>query len=753
MKTITKTLLILASIASVASGQIIKKVDVSDITGLGTAATTAATAYAPSSIQSPQESLASAILFHDDCSGDYQTMSNNGTRAVEPGPGTMTAVVAANSGAVRYERGEVILSIAKSTGNAYAGIHDSARTVSAGLTCIVRLVPSFRAGGAGSNVSVGFSTSSASAGLAGGAFKISQTNGLTVAEIQTSSLSVAGDPGNLIPANGLFREGQEIALAVTHRTLTNQQYWMQGGEMAAFGATIGSDNWIMVSETFADLTGVTVYPSVFMQAYGTCRVRDFKVLSTWIPSSRHVVKDFNVTYSGTHCPALAKDPVSGLVVCAWNRGTTDANTDQTIRYSTRLASGAWTDAATLVAAPGGANSQQIGNLSVINGALWLIHYTATSATDGGTLCRTALTVNPTTGAITNTATGATPTTATATTLNFTGGNGTMNLAFNPAVTISSGRIFLPISVSAIGSYSSYSDDNGATWSTPFLIASSGKIEPTFVVESDGAIGCMLRAQTSAYYTRCASPASAPTSWSSPVAIASIPQPGGSGSRMQFCKLASGEILLAGNDHQTIRRNPTVWRMGDAGAVYGKVLLGDYNPELGAVGGTALLRYPAIIEDGAGNILTAISRLPSAVATSGVGIQIDNRRWEKPVSVHAGGSGTASIAPVLAPRPTAAATYIAYSTAPTPDCTFGERFYITLTGSGATFAAPLNPLPWQDLFITVIQDGTGSRTIAGWNSIYQLNGATCTLQTAASAANMFRFQYNAITAQWVLTGFN
>ena len=710
--------------------------DVSAIAGLGTAATTAATAYAPSSIQAAQESLASTILFHDDCTGDNQTLTVNQTRTVEPGPGTMTAGAVTGSSLIRYEKGELILSVIGGTGN--VNVRDSARTVSAGLTCIVRLVPSFSVGGTARNCQVGFSTSSTAGGMAGGAINLTQYTGNTSPTIQVSALTVAGDAGTLSAALGLFREGQEIALAVHHRTLTNQQYFMQGGECAAWGATLGSNNWIMLGESFADLTGVSVYPCVNNQFYGTTRVRNFKVLSSWSPSQRHVVKDFNTENSGTHCPALAKDPVSGLVVAAWNKGTSHTSADQTIRYSVRLASGAWTDAATLLAAGSENTAQQIGNLSIINGKLWLIYYTSPSATDGGTLYRRELTV-ASNGVITKGA---------ATLLGITG---TLNLAFNPAVTIPSGRIFLPFNVSSVGTYASYSDDNGITWSAPQILPGTGNAEPTFVVESDGGIGCIQRHASKAYYTRCADPVNTPTTWTSAVAITSIPQPGGSGSRMQYCKLASGEILLAGNDHLTVRRNITVWRMGDNGVVYGKVRLGDYNPELGAVGGTSILQYPAIIEDTPGNIITAFSRQPSAVGTSGIGIQIDARRWEKPVSTHAGGTGLAAPLPSIAPRVTREATILTYSTAPVPDMSFGERFYITLTASTAVIGAPLNPTPWQEITITFIQGGAGSFT-ATFNSVFEFGNITPTWLTAVSATNTLRAYYNPITAKWVVTSF-
>lgn len=703
-----------------------------NLTGPNTSGTIALTAdlaeKASSAIQTPQETLPSAILFHDDCTGVAATLADSATRTVEPGPGTMTARSMASSSLIRYENGEIVLSVINATGNAIAIVRDAARSVTAGLTCIVRLVPSFAPGDGAKNVFVGFSTSATSGAINGGMLNLGQVAGGICPYIVSPVSTYAGE---------LYREGQEVAVAVKNVTTSHQQYWMQGGVLDTFGATLDSDNWILIAESFIDLSAATVYAMVASYNVGTTtRVRDFKVLSSWSPSNRHVTKDFNLTYLGTHIPTLARDPVSNLVIAAWHKGTTHTSADIEMRYSTKLTDGSWTAAATLLAAVGDGSAQQLNNISVINGALWLIYYrNAAAAVDGGTLYRRTISVNSTTGAITL---GAEV---------LLGITGTRNLAFSPAITLPSGRIMLLHHFGdTLATQASYSDDNGITWTTN-AIGQTG-FEATGVIESDGAIGVMLRSSGYvAYYTRCANPQTAPQTWSARVAINSIPQPGATGSRMQYLKLASGEILLIGHDHKTTRRAITIWRMGDNGVVYDKTRVGEWNT---TDAGTAVLQYPAFIEDGE-DIITAISRQPSAVYTSGIAIQIDARRWAQPVSIHAGGNGQRDSKKFVAARPRHNANILVYGTAPVPDMSYGDNFYITLTASTAVIGAPLNGTPWQPIRISFIQGGSGSYT-ATFNAIFEFGNITPTWLTAVGATNTLEAYLNPLTGKYVVTRF-
>ena len=63
--------------------------------------------------------------------------------------------------------------------------------------------------------------------------------------------------------------------------------------------------------------------------------------------------------------------------------------------------------------------------------------------------------------------------------------------------------------------------------------------------------------------------------------------------------------------------------------------------------------------------------------------------------------------------------------------------LTLTAN-TTFDAPTNQVDGSVYVITIIQDGTGSRT-AGWNAVFKWAGGTApTLTTDASAKDVFTF---------------
>jgi hypothetical protein len=75
--------------------------------------------------------------------------------------------------------------------------------------------------------------------------------------------------------------------------------------------------------------------------------------------------------------------------------------------------------------------------------------------------------------------------------------------------------------------------------------------------------------------------------------------------------------------------------------------------------------------------------------------------------------------------------------------------LTLTASTGTLSAPTNGLAGQFISITVIQDGTGSRTLT-WNSAYSFTAATApTLTTTASQGDLFVFKYDG--TKWLCVG--
>lgn len=89
---------------------------------------------------------------------------------------------------------------------------------------------------------------------------------------------------------------------------------------------------------------------------------------------------------------------------------------------------------------------------------------------------------------------------------------------------------------------------------------------------------------------------------------------------------------------------------------------------------------------------------------------------------------------------------------TPNCEDGNVFRVTLAGN-RTMAAPSNPRSGQTIVLHVLQDGTGSRTLA-WNAIYRFAGSTDpTLTTAASARDVFAFNYDSVSNVWAQAGLN
>ena len=72
-----------------------------------------------------------------------------------------------------------------------------------------------------------------------------------------------------------------------------------------------------------------------------------------------------------------------------------------------------------------------------------------------------------------------------------------------------------------------------------------------------------------------------------------------------------------------------------------------------------------------------------------------------------------------------------------DLTTNQVCKLTLTAN-TTFDAPTNQVDGSVYVITIIQDGTGSRT-AGWNTVFKWAGGTApTLTTDASAKDVFTF---------------
>ena len=80
----------------------------------------------------------------------------------------------------------------------------------------------------------------------------------------------------------------------------------------------------------------------------------------------------------------------------------------------------------------------------------------------------------------------------------------------------------------------------------------------------------------------------------------------------------------------------------------------------------------------------------------------------------------------------------------------QNFVLTATGN-ITLANPSTETVGQTGFIAIIQDGTGSRTIA-WNAVFEFKDDTApTATTTASKGDLFTFRYNG--SKWLEVGRN
>ncbi len=564
---------------------------------------------------SAQQAAPSSILIHDGCAAADRNLTQGSTQVLIPGPGIATAGAVQAPATVRYS--EFALTLTPS--NPYHSlVHYGGIPARAGLTLMVRVIPTWQ-NGQTLGAHIGFSDSPSELGrFVRGAmrFGTSAIYGGQVGEIVMSQLSGNQDNGIRFGSASAFNAGEEIGLAVQYESLSHQTYWAQGGKFASFGCTLGSENWYQLGETFANLSGTTVYPIVAAQNSGSMIIKDVQVLSSWTPSSDHQMTDFDFDKIGLHVPSMARDPASGLAVVAWNNSTTHVSADSMIRAAVKTADGKWTSSQTIMSAPGGNAINQINSLSVVGNKMWLVYFSAPSVSDGGTLYRREVNVEIN-GHI-----------SLGDEVLLSGlETGEHKLNFSPILALPGGRLLLPYHNSASSipytSHVGISDDGGVTWSPVQLSPSmpSGTtwlVEPSLILEGDGAVGCYMRSTARvAYYSRSTNGGQ---SWSFPRPIAQISQPGGNGSRMQTLRLTDGQMLLIGNNNKEFRRNLTIWSLGDHGIVRGSAFLGDFNPQSGS--SSTILQYPALLEDGE-KLIYAYSM---ATPGRGTSIHLHARIW-------------------------------------------------------------------------------------------------------------------------------
>ena len=82
-----------------------------------------------------------------------------------------------------------------------------------------------------------------------------------------------------------------------------------------------------------------------------------------------------------------------------------------------------------------------------------------------------------------------------------------------------------------------------------------------------------------------------------------------------------------------------------------------------------------------------------------------------------------------------------------DASLGNYFRVTL-GGNRTLGAPTNPTDGQNIIVEVIQDGTGTRTLA-YNAIYAfgVDVPQPTMTTTINKRDFLFFKYNSTANLW------
>lgn len=105
-----------------------------------------------------------------------------------------------------------------------------------------------------------------------------------------------------------------------------------------------------------------------------------------------------------------------------------------------------------------------------------------------------------------------------------------------------------------------------------------------------------------------------------------------------------------------------------------------------------------------------------------------------------GVGPSASAAPTAPFPFAPNT-LTYGSTVTIDAAQSDLYHLTLTGSGASIAKPTNLTRNARWILAITQDATGSRTLVGWNAVFDFGVAGVPiLTTAANATDYFACIY-------------
>jgi hypothetical protein len=129
-------------------------------------------------------------------------------------------------------------------------------------------------------------------------------------------------------------------------------------------------------------------------------------------------------------------------------------------------------------------------------------------------------------------------------------------------------------------------------------------------------------------------------------------------------------------------------------------------------------------------------------------------WATPAG-GSGGGGTNMMVSTITYGATISPTFAIGGLSTTAASCRRVTFRLTLTGNVTTVNAPAGTLIDGDTMIwEIIQDGTGGRTIAGWDSKYVFGSdiSGITLSTGLNKRDFMTATYNSTADKWYVTGF-
>jgi hypothetical protein len=130
-------------------------------------------------------------------------------------------------------------------------------------------------------------------------------------------------------------------------------------------------------------------------------------------------------------------------------------------------------------------------------------------------------------------------------------------------------------------------------------------------------------------------------------------------------------------------------------------------------------------------------------------------WATPAGGSGGGGGTNMMVSTITYGTTISPTFAIGGLSTTAASCRRVTFRLTLTGNVTTVNAPAGTLIDGDTMIwEIIQDGTGGRTIAGWDVKYVFGSdiSGITLSTGINKRDFMTATYNSTADKWYVTGF-